>query len=441
MGGQPQLRLFGIPVRIELFFVISAVLLGADLKPKYLLYWVLIVFVSVLVHELGHAIAYRITGSPARIVLTGFVGLTFGRPPGSPAKRIAISLAGSLTQIAVLGLPARFLRDQLTPWQDLDRWWVLDTIVFVSIGWALLNLVPILPLDGGHVVEEVIGRERARYVSVGAAVLTFLWMRKQGYGFTFLPLFLGVLNVVEIVQARQGNASFRLLPDEGGDFFTDAPARRRSPRRQRGGRAVPAQPALQVVRSDDQVEALAWDALRRGDIGAAQRALARLPGTGRTDPYLLASVDLAGGDVGDALARFRRAYLADPNGPRSLVPAQLLSATGRATELASALLADRTPAGPRAGTSLQAHLHYAGAYEAAAQVGELVHADGRANRAQAAFEVACSSARAGRPADGLRWLTRAIDDGFNAPTLVDGEPDLASVRALPAYAEVRRRLR
>ena len=189
-----------------------------------------------------------------------------------------------------------------------------------------------------------------------------------------------------------------------------------------------------------QSEALAWDALRRNDVDAAARAMGRHPKRDTADPFLVASVDLASGDVGDGIARFRAAYLAEPNGPASLVPATLIAQAGRAPDLAGVLLGDKTASGPMAAASLQNHLHYAKAYEAAATVGELVYADGRSSRAQAAFETACSWAQAGDPARGLEWLDRAVADGFTAATLIDGEPDLAPIRALPDFAALRTRL-
>jgi Zn-dependent protease len=457
--GRPHFSILGVPVRVELFFIISVVLLGSNLKPKYLLQWALIVFVSVLVHELGHAMAFKAIGQSPRVVLTGFVGLTYGSAPiGSRAARIMVSLAGPFTQMLVLGVPAYVLRDSSWALESFDRYWFLDQLVFVSIAWALFNLLPILPLDGGHVLEAIVGRPTARYVSVGAAAAAFLWFWGNHYSLIILPLILGVLNLVEIVQANKGDRSVALLPESptgDGNDSAGAPPRRsgRGSRRRTHLRAVPtptdgflagglgaARPGERVGPDAEQVEALAWDALRRGQAESAQRALARHPMPPAIDPFLMASVDLARGDVGDALAGFRRAYLAEPTGPSSLVPATLLAAAGRAPELAAALLAGEGPAGPQAAASLQAHLHYAKAYDAAAQVGELVHQDGRASKAQSAFETACSWAQAGHADRGLDWLTRAVGDGFRAPNLVDGEPDLAPVRALPGFAALRAQL-
>src|SRR5690606_32791779 len=56
-------RIFGTPIRVEPFFVVVAALFGIRLEPLWVVFaWVGIVFVSVLVHELGHALTYRALG-------------------------------------------------------------------------------------------------------------------------------------------------------------------------------------------------------------------------------------------------------------------------------------------------------------------------------------------------------------------------------------------
>ena len=56
-------RLFGTDVRVHPFFWIAILLLGGDQGDPWLtVYWVVIVFVSILVHEFGHVIAMRWAG-------------------------------------------------------------------------------------------------------------------------------------------------------------------------------------------------------------------------------------------------------------------------------------------------------------------------------------------------------------------------------------------
>ena len=89
---------------------------------------------------------------------------------------------------------------------------------------------------------------------------------------------------------------------------------------------------------------------------------------------------------------------------------------------------------------LQGHLHVRRHYVASANVGERLHADSRANRAQVAFEVACAWSRADRTDRALAWVGRAIDDGFTAGSVLDSEKDLAATRAEPGWPSLRARL-
>ena len=80
MNAKAHFHVLGIPVRIEPFFWIAAVLLAYNLgDARLILMWVAVVLVSVLVHELGHAVALKAFGQSSVIVLHGFGGLTFSQ--------------------------------------------------------------------------------------------------------------------------------------------------------------------------------------------------------------------------------------------------------------------------------------------------------------------------------------------------------------------------
>ena len=55
-----RFRVFGIPTHVQFWFWIIAVLLGSDVlggpRPVLIVEWVAVVFVSIMIHELGHAI-------------------------------------------------------------------------------------------------------------------------------------------------------------------------------------------------------------------------------------------------------------------------------------------------------------------------------------------------------------------------------------------------
>lgn len=181
-------------------------------------------------------------------------------------------------------------------------------------------------------------------------------------------------------------------------------------------------------------ESLAWNLLRRGDATGARRVLART--TGQVSPFVPATVAVAAGEGTDALVE---AYLARPSGPANLVPASAVADAGVTEAIARRLLASGS-AGAEAAGSLQTHLHYAERFADAALVGELLHDAVTSSRAQVAFDTACAWSRAGQPERGLDWVSIALADGFHAPGLLDGEPDLAAVRSLPRWGEVRSRL-
>jgi Zn-dependent protease len=378
----------GIPIRVEWSFWLIAVFLGYGARTGWLLAaWVVIVLVSILVHELGHAIALRVFHQRPRVVLHAFGGLTYGSSAyRSRAQSIVVSAAGPFTAFFVLGVPAYFLQDSIDLRTQYDLYVIVHDVAWVNIAWSIVNLLPILPLDGGNIAASIFGRPVARMMSivVAFAAATYFFQQQNQFAGFFMMMF-AIMNFGSLQQERAGNAPSVPTPHS---------------------RIA----SLQVPRPGG-----------RGDLFAdGSRALAE----GRTAEGL------------DALAS---AYAAQPSGPSSLAPAQQLAHSGQAIALASRLLAPKG-AGPDAASNLQSHLHYADCFRESAEVGELVYADGRANRAQTAFEIACAAARTGDNDRAMEWLRRAIDDGFQAGALLDGEPDLAPLRIRPEWSEVRARV-
>ncbi|QDV71488.1 Peptidase family M50 [Rosistilla carotiformis] len=187
--------LLGFPVRISIGFWIMALVFGYDLvsqlsqlfpgsRGPLLLLWIFSVFVSILVHELGHAVAMRMCGQQASIVLYHFGGLAipqnaygarFSKKNSSKAEKIFITAAGPLAQLTlaaiVIGVArARDFEILLMPdflssvpslagGQPIDSpgmFGLVNFLVWPSVMWALLNLIPVYPLDGGQIAKEII---------------------------------------------------------------------------------------------------------------------------------------------------------------------------------------------------------------------------------------------------------------------------------------------
>ena len=207
--------LLGIPVRVLPTFWLTGVLFGfhylnsAENGMLLLLAWIAVVFVSILVHELGHALTARAFGYPPRILLYHFGGLAMYEPHinYTAAKSILISLAGPAAGFLLFGI-CYLLRPALPDDQVArEALWML---VWVNLFWGLVNLAPVLPLDGGHVCREVCismspsrGMNWALIVSIatGAAICGGFFMIQYPYGGILFGL-LAVQNYMELQQRR-----------------------------------------------------------------------------------------------------------------------------------------------------------------------------------------------------------------------------------------------
>jgi Zn-dependent protease len=225
-------QVLGFPVRVHPFFWLMGLLLGygGGTDGISLLIWFLALFGSILLHELGHALMIRRFGRDAHIVLYGMGGLaiegrptsTFGSPwsfepyseyrPRSrtPDEQILISAAGPGIQLVLaaivvalvyatgghvetsvhgfIPLPAPVLGGSLAQNEPLLVlvWYLL----YINIFWALMNLLPVLPLDGGQIAMQVLiqgdpwsGMQRALWLSLitagTVAVLALVMLHDQ----------------------------------------------------------------------------------------------------------------------------------------------------------------------------------------------------------------------------------------------------------------------
>ncbi|WP_208029236.1 site-2 protease family protein [Rhabdothermincola sediminis] len=163
----------GIPVRVLPTFFLVSILLGLGYGDALLVgLWVTVVFASILIHELGHAAAYRWFGSDAAIVLHSFGGLTLGRSL-SLGRDLVVSLAGPAASLLV-GVPLLGLAASGTVTGQTGEA-VLTMAIWVNVGWALINLLPILPLDGGQALVSLLSmitkRDATRLVNAVSVVV------------------------------------------------------------------------------------------------------------------------------------------------------------------------------------------------------------------------------------------------------------------------------
>ena len=186
--------LLGVQVRVSPFFWLMALVIGyrsaeawaKELElsqPQLIVVFMIAAFISVLIHEMGHALAYRRYGLGSHIVLYHFGGLAIadsaypgvstGRSLDSRAK-IFVSAAGPAAQLIAaacviailkagsfsvpLHLPSighiHFLATG-DPLPSVALIYFIDSFLWFSIFLALLNLLPLYPLDGGQIAREL----------------------------------------------------------------------------------------------------------------------------------------------------------------------------------------------------------------------------------------------------------------------------------------------
>ncbi|WP_339729785.1 site-2 protease family protein [uncultured Gimesia sp.] len=161
-----RFSVFGIPVRVHpLFWAVSAFMGWNPNDIKMTFIWIACVFVSILVHELGHALMARHFGWPPEIVLYHFGGLAMFQPySGMTTRRsIIVSAAGPFAGFAFLGAVMffRLISARFGFWDQFSReglFYVTVTfhyLFFINLYWGLINLAPVLPLDGGHICEDI----------------------------------------------------------------------------------------------------------------------------------------------------------------------------------------------------------------------------------------------------------------------------------------------
>lgn len=236
-------RIGDIPVRVDTTFWIIMGLFGAQratvrgsIDFTLIVEWIALVFVGILVHELGHAVAFRSFGRKPNVTLYGMGGLTSASGSLSPGKRLVTTLAGpgvgfalgalvlisqrtgiwslprldgvGIADIMRLSLSAPFVTDQLAEIIFLD-------LLFINIGWGLLNLVPLHPLDGGQSLEAALSLLRVKQAALITSMLGVVvaaggavWALQTGNIFLLLILvFLGFSNVRRLGSLRNPQAA------------------------------------------------------------------------------------------------------------------------------------------------------------------------------------------------------------------------------------------
>lgn len=472
------LRVLGFPLQVSPWFFVLLLILGAPREQRWttevlvgMFIWVAVGVTGVIWHELGHALAMRRYGYSPSIALHGMGGHTaWGRGPSPTAKqRLWVSLAGPFAGFALGGLvfALGLLVDLESQHWAVQRAYLV--LLWVNIGWGVINLLPMLPWDGGHVVEALADRVTGGNGRKPAAVVTFLfavpllvWI-VYTFGFSLTTLWTGFLLTTSL---RIAGRAFQKEPPprtlEGTLTRSDGPlealARARAALTQAGPGEKLVSRVLYGATSEDWAqlgadlehhvlprlespddratarELAAWAQLLAGDPDDAVRNVEVMRETHEPSPALSSLVALAEERWERALDDAEDLDPREEEAERALLRAYALAMLGRHEEAGDAIGRDRDR-----GAVVDASLFRAGRFDAAAELGRTLWE--RFGSPEDAYNAACSHARAGRPGESMAWLERAIDSGYTDADHLERDPDLASVRAHAGFDALLARLR
>jgi Zn-dependent protease len=245
-----RFRLLNIPVRVSPWFwlvmlFISRGAAGPRGSVSAVLVFVGCAFVSILVHELGHALSARAVGrEPGGIVLHAMGGLCFYDNGGlPPLQRVLILAAGPGAGFALLGLVLGIAKVQfgIAPMNAMaligvgggdggeaafslmsrssSLFFGFLFMLYINFWWGVFNLLPIWPLDGGQITGVVLGvanpQQGTRWthtVALLTAAGIAIWFASKD---DFLMAFwLGYFGYINYQMLQQIQSAYRYVDDE-----------------------------------------------------------------------------------------------------------------------------------------------------------------------------------------------------------------------------------
>ena len=427
-----RFRLFGVPVRIDGLFLIVAAVIGSVVGGNAgLVVGAGAVLLIVLAHELGHAAAEQVFGLRPSIELVWFGGLTeaAGVDELSRVRRIVVVAAGPA---------AGALTGGVAWWLGRDHGGMAGRTaalaLLIGVYWGLANLAPVLPLDGGLLLVDLLRGtyearlRRARMVSVAVAtLLTVVAFALDQPVLALAAVWFGWVNLAGLraspAKHRAAETLRVALADLSGATAAEAEVLARE--------AIDGKPPESIT--PGAAELLLAALLVRSDHHGARAALTTPAMKCVWPPFR----DLAVLGPGAGCELDRRISEAPTGHDVQLraVHDSLLGGHERVADLV------RSHEGLDQDTLawLQTRAFHAGRFHASIVIGEV--AEGRPDvPSHVPYNVACGWARLGEAGAALTALERAAVAGYNDVAYLDADPDLDPLRKLDEYAAIRHRM-
>jgi Zn-dependent protease len=443
------MKIFGIPVKIDPSFLFICALLAYSRlsEPIFLIEWLIVIFVSILVHELGHALVVRSFGLSPQIMLYSMGGLTSWREEKSisDTKHITVSLAGPFAGFLFGGIV--FMLEIALPDLFADRFGQQTYIdlMRVNLGWGIFNLLPILPLDGGNVaysIEQMVTKRPSgvitRVLSLLVAVGVGLWALSIGQ--------LWIVFLMALFALNNGRALFQLLQyDRDGSVRPLLDQAQDAVKNDDGATAVQlAKEALGSARSvevkEEAQRILLQGLILGGDIEQAKQEADRLRAVYGHAALLRALAGFERGQLPRAIPVIEYSYPTSPSPELNYTFADALIIAGRLHEASLLIARQQNPEYAAAAyVALQTAAFYSGEYELASEAGR--RALERTKKPAIAYNIACAEARAGRADEALAWIERAVEMGYCDVKAMASDSDLETLRSRPEFEAICDRLR
>ncbi len=211
-------RFLNIPVQIHPSFWIFLIFftdLYRDLSMESVILGIVLIF-SLLVHEYGHALTALYFGARPEITLEAFGGNAQYNSFGMTSRQMFfITLNGPLLESTLIFLSYSLLKSAIFAHHPYLQYFLYATLR-LNILWVLFNLIPIAPLDGGHLAQYFLerkfgstGYKASLMIGLAAVALIAPFLFLRGY------FFFGILLLI------YGYQSFKILRQEkvtaGGD--------------------------------------------------------------------------------------------------------------------------------------------------------------------------------------------------------------------------------
>ena len=201
-------RFAGIDVYLHFTWFLVAAIFMTDYMRRYqspiwgVLEYISL-FVIVLIHEFGHALACRQVGGVAnRIVLWPLGGVAFVNPPRRPGAYLWSIAAGPLVNVAlipILAAAGNLVSQSENSFAPTDVYRFITDLRYINFWLLIFNMLPVFPLDGGQIVRGLLwfpfGEIRSLQISsviglIGGAILGIVGLMAGSIWWAILAFFL-----------------------------------------------------------------------------------------------------------------------------------------------------------------------------------------------------------------------------------------------------------